>query len=151
MTLDDSLQLLSAGGSRSPYGDREIELAAGAESAVDPDFAGVKLNEMLGDRKPQAGAEGLLRGALTSIELLEDLVQLMGTNAASGIGNTDAHHTFLGECRHLQTDLAALRRKFDRIADQVGQHLVQLVAVALNRRNFALGQGVERDGLFLRQ
>ena len=65
--------------------DREIKLAAVAQGTFDPYLSAVEFDEVFGDRKSKAGADGFLGGAFTAIEFFEYLFQFSRSDSASGI------------------------------------------------------------------
>ena len=74
-----------------PGADREAEDAALARRARHRDLAAHQLDELLGDREPEAGAAGAPGERVVDLhELLEHLAGLPGGNADAGVADLDA-------------------------------------------------------------
>ncbi len=86
-------------------------------------------------------AAGSPRGRLAAPEPVEDVRQLIGRNADAGVG--DREHRPLTVAPGAHRDPAARRGELERVAEQVGHHLVHPPLIDDDRR---LGQlAVERD------
>ena len=113
----------------------------------------------LGDRAGDEEAEPRARLRARHVrpaELLEDQHLLVLGNAGAAVADRDPDGAVLRPHDHL--DLVARRRVFDRIVDQVHEHLAQALAIAADRRDrpdharahlhLVLAYGSGRDGVF---
>src|SRR5581483_6456300 len=101
--------------------------------ARDGDPSAVRLDDARGDREAEteAAMAALLRiGRLP--EPLEDVRQERAVDADAGVGDDDLDLRVAR--RYGQRDEAARWRELDRVGDQVRQHLLKPVRVALDRR-----------------
>jgi len=108
-------------------GDGEGEAAALAGFAGNRQFAAHQADELARNGQAQAGALVLNQTKVRLIESREDLFLLFLGDAGAGIAHFEAHASVtlgLGT----QAD-ATVIGVFDRIAQQVGQHLAQMVCV----------------------
>src|SRR6478752_6216325 len=92
-----------------------------AERRFDPDAAAMHLDDLLGDRKPEAGpALGLGVGAVDLVELVEHARVLVCRYAGARVGDGDGKVAAHGTGR--DADLALIR-ELDGVADKIEQHL----------------------------
>src|SRR3954470_15678970 len=98
---------------------RKREGAALAWSALCPDLAAVPLNDELGDiqAKPHAAPVALF----DLMEAFEDGLQLIRADASTCVAHGEAQ--FLLGAFEVDDDTSARRRKFDRVANQIREHL----------------------------
>ena len=113
--------------------DGEPERAAAPRLAGRADRAAHQLDQLAADAQPEPGAAVLARGRGVGLgERLEQPLGLLGVDADPGVGDLEAHaaparaRLALGDAHG---DLA-LRGELDRVADQVGEHLLEAEAVA---------------------
>ena len=101
------------------------------------------LHNLFGDGKPEAGpALGLGVGAVDLVELCEDARLLLWRNARSRIAYADGEATVR---RHRTYAHLTGVREFQRIADQIEQHLPQTLLIPKPQRH-ALGDfGLEGE------
>src|SRR5262245_4052832 len=96
--------------------------------ALDPDPALMTFDDLLADREAQAEVVSLARGTvMNSVEALEDLAQFRGGDAHASIADAKPDLGVVQLRAH--SNGAAGRRGFDRILDQICQHLADPLAV----------------------
>ena len=122
--------------SRSCAVNQNVEPCAGR--ALDPDLAAHQLDELLGDRQPQAGAAVLARRRAVGLgEGLEQSRLRLPAEMPMPVSWTSkrsvASRGRLADRRDADDDFAALG-ELDRVADQIDQHLPQAAGVAAQRR-----------------
>ena len=113
--------------------DIKPELTANARLAFQPDLSAHHFDQLAGDGQPQAGAAVLARrGAIHLREALEDGGLPFRRDADAGILHREAHLHLLVRLfeRFGADDNLALVGEFDRVADEVDQHLPQAARVA---------------------
>src|SRR5262245_39625528 len=110
--------------------DREGELRAVADLALDPDPAPVKLNELPAESQAQPGTLRLLVRSAHLPELFEDCFLILRRDADPRIRHRDLNRPLTGPSRDL--DATALGRELDGIGEQVQNHLPNLPLIRLN-------------------
>ena len=113
------------------------EFRAFARRAVDADFAAHLLDQALGNHQAQAGAAGLARQRVVGLaERLEQRAHVLAGQADAGVLHADAqlHAVFLFFFDHRAGDDGAFAGELDRVADQVGQDLLEAQRVAHQRQ-----------------
>jgi len=113
------------------------EGAPPAFGALDAQFAGVGMDDAVSDREPQSSSLDFagLRGVHPAKLLEDDLQGLLGNPDASVL---NGHLVVVLALPGGHADSSAFGRELDRIADQVRQHLDQLVPVAPNQHSGAV-------------
>ena len=113
------------------------------------DTAAMHLDQPPRDRQSKPGATFLPRDAVVNLlKLLEDPRLLRGRNARTGVLHRDVELAVDG----LDADLdRAGIGEFDRIADEIEQHLAQPPLVAAADRQAARNRGLDLDALVLRK
>ena len=107
---------------RFRQGRSDVEAAAEADFALQPDPAAHHRNQLRRDGEPEAGAAVLPRGRpVRLLESREDACLFLEGDADARIGHLEVHETAIA-ARRGDHDLALLR-ELDRVADQVHQHL----------------------------
>ncbi len=110
-------------------GQGEKELAAVSGLAGDADFAAVQFNQMFDNRQTEACAfAACFRAGLHLKEFVENARQGFSRDSLPRISHAKSHKIikpFRRKCH-----LPARRREFDRVGNQVGQHLFDTLAVA---------------------
>src|SRR5690349_17066210 len=104
--------------------ERELEVRAATDLAVDGDRPAMRLDDALGDREAEARAPALLLAPLPVS--VEHVRELLGRDARALID--DAEHDAAVALGEGQRDRRALR-VLDRVADQVREHLQHAVAI----------------------
>ena len=110
-----------------------MKRGAAARLALEPDAAAHHLHQAPRDRQPQAGAAVAARGRAVGLrERVENRRLPVGGHADAGVGDLDMQDRIgRGALRKIQPhDHLALLGEFDRVADQVDQHLLQPQPVA---------------------
>src|SRR5690606_22030323 len=100
-----------------------------AGRAVHRDGAAMGLDDALAYREAQPRAAP--RRALAPPEAVEDARQMLGRDAAAGILDDDLDGVLALE--PADQDPAAFGRRFQRVAEQVGNELEQPVAIGFDR------------------
>src|SRR5581483_7752221 len=103
------------------------EFAPLSDLAGHPDPSPVQLDQILSEGQSEPRPPGIGSNGFTAIKFIEHLVDLVRRNAGAGIGHADPDEP-LFDLRG-DADLAPRRRKLDRVIDQIGQDLVELVPV----------------------
>src|SRR5579875_174056 len=109
------------------------EGGAAAGGAVHADFAGVLLDDAIGDGKTQPGAAAVAgcRLAFGGEERIVDTMDVLLGNAAAGVRNPHLHvMTVVGA----DGQRAAARHGVLGVQEQVQEHLLQLAGVAVDCR-----------------
>jgi hypothetical protein len=89
-----------------------------AHGRLDPEAAAVHLDDLLSDRKPEAGtALGLGIGVVHLMELLEDAGLVLFGYSRTSVCDAHCKVPIRGHCRHAH--LARIS-ELDRVADQIG-------------------------------
>src|SRR5262249_30224352 len=97
----------------------EVEPAANPHFALNLNLAAVKLDEMFDDGQAEAGPfRAIIFVRMRLDELIEDARALLGRNAATCIGDTEAH--CCGPGLGGDGDAAFTRGELDGIAEEVG-------------------------------
>jgi len=114
-------------------GNRKKEATAGTERALEPDAPAVQLDEPARDRQAQASAVVLTRCTRVHLcKLLEHEIVVLCVDPDSGVANFDhalrAIRSFDTSCVH--PDMTALRRKVDRITEQVPHDVGDLLPIS---------------------
>src|SRR5437879_3431711 len=112
---------------------RDGDLRANTQRAVQLHLALVRVDQHLGDRQTQARAALVSSaGFVGAIEPVEDTRQMLGCDARSRIGDFDLRSLALTSYAHV--DLAAGRSVLHGIVDQDEQHLLQAVWIGFDSR-----------------
>src|SRR5256885_367419 len=112
-------------------GQREHDARSVCGSTVHPDRPGMRLDEALRDRQPEADTPSHLPGALQTYERGEDPVGLHHRDAGAVIAHLETHRAVV--LRHPDPDLGAPRRELGGILDEIRQDLLDLDVVELDR------------------
>src|SRR5216684_1357329 len=114
-------------------GEVESESCAGAGMTLHANLAGMFLDDAVGDGKAEAGAAGLAfaRSGLGGEEGIVDALDVLGSNARSGVGNTHADAVAV-HCGN--TQCAAARHGVFGVQEQIQEHLLQSSRISLNGR-----------------
>ncbi len=113
------------------------ELRAFTRRAVYTDFTAHLLDQALGNHQAQPGAARLARQRVIGLaERLEQRAYILAGQADAGVLHADAqlHAVFLFFFNHRPGDDSALAGELDRVADQVGQDLLEPQRVAHQRQ-----------------
>ena len=95
------------------------------------DTAAVHLDNALGDIQPESCAlDVVTAGFIDLVEPLENAFNLLGGNALAAVADRDID--LLHIVYDVEMNLAALRRKLDRIVDEVVDNLREQIFVAGN-------------------
>lgn len=108
-----------------------------ARRAVDADFAAHLLDQALGNHQAQPRAAGLARQRVVGLaEGLEQRAHVLAGQADTGVLHADAqlHAVLLFVLDHCPGHDGALAGELDRVADQVGEDLLQAQRVADQRQ-----------------
>ena len=123
----------------------EPEGAAQADRALQADPAAHQLDQLLGDRRPEARAAEAARGGLLGLrEALENPLLRLGRDADPGIAHRELE-AHAGLALALAADVhgdAAMLGELHRIAGEIDQHLAQVVRIAAHRGGYL---GHDRD------
>src|SRR5689334_11743721 len=104
------------------HGNSEMELRTLPHFALDPDSSAMSFDEMLGDRKAQAGAADFARTCnIDAVEALKDAGLVRPGNADSGVRDRESNLISVGGGGN--HDLTSGRRVLDGVVEQVLQHL----------------------------
>src|SRR5271169_6750074 len=108
------------------------ESRSGPGLALHTNLAGMFLDDAVGDGKTEAGAAGLAfaRRSLGGEEGIVNALNVLGSNARSGVGHADADALAV-ERGHAQR--AAARHGVLGVQEQVQEHLLQSSRIPLNR------------------
>ena len=113
--------------------DGEVERAADARFALEPDAPAHQLDQPAADREAEARAAVLARGGHVGLrERLEQLRRLLRRHADAGVAHGELElHLLAGafELFDVEPDLAVLG-ELDRVVDEVGQNLAEAQRVA---------------------
>ncbi len=118
------------------------EFRAFARRALDADFAAHLFDQSLGNHQTQTGASGLARQRVVSLtEGLEQRPYVLARQADAGVLNADAqlHAVLVLFLKHGPGDDGAFAGELDRVADQVGEDLLQAQRVADQRQTACRG------------
>src|SRR5207237_5020722 len=99
--------------------------------AIDPDRAGMRLDETLSDPEAESDAAWALAGTRQTDERLEDALVIAHRDARPVVADLEADVAIVA--RHADRDLRSSRREFRRVLDQVREDLLDLDVVELNR------------------
>src|SRR5580698_10142218 len=124
--------IFGLGGDSLPaQGEIESESGALPGMAFHANFAGMFLDDAVGDRKAETGATWLAfaRRSLGGKERIVNALNVLGGNAAPGVGH--AHADTLAVDRGY-AQRAAARHGVFRVQEQVQEHLLQSSRIALN-------------------
>src|SRR5690606_24889366 len=113
-------------------GQRERNRRAGAGPVGYPDGAAAGFDQPLTDGQPKAASLLAATVAAHLVEDVEHLRALGGRNAFALIA--DAELDMVANLPRRQTYRRTGRREFDRVADEVDQHLTNALAVGENGR-----------------
>ena len=105
----------------------------------------VRLHDVAHDREPETEPVLLALAALGLLKPIEDMRQELGSDAAARI----ADHDFGVRVHALQGDFdpAAARREFDRVRQEVPDHLQQAVRIARYGFDHLVDAGVDAHAL----
>src|SRR5690606_32701214 len=110
------------------------ERRAEARLADGPDLTAVCLDDSLRDEEPEPGA--FAAGRVIRPEAVEEIRQVLRRNAGPRVGYSEPRHAVARfDC---EVDFAAARYELQRIAQQIGQHLLDALAIGVNEN----GHGV---------
>src|SRR5581483_11793973 len=118
-------------GARLAHWKRQRERRARVRARADVDRPAVRLGDRARDKEAEAGARLRPTGDVRAAELLEDEPLLVVRYTRPMVGDGDPHLAVLLLCAYL--DLVAGRRVFDRVLEQVREHLPKAFAVAPDR------------------
>ena len=141
-------------GGAGDAGEHDVEGGPRAEIALRPDGTTVLLDDAAADGQTEAGATFLTCvGGLYLVEAIEDGVEHVGRNAAAFVG--DFEEDGVGGGLDVNADGGGGRGEFDRVREQVGDHLQDAVGVAVEVEGFGAGGGGrafddDADGGFVR-
>jgi len=115
--------------------------------AVRADFSAVKFDQLLHDGKPQAQSAVTARGRCVRLaKAVEHIREEVGADALARIGYRDLDPIL--RARHLQGDLASFGGEFDRVAQQVPDHLLQAIGIGVDAQALdRVDLGFDRDVL----
>ena len=115
---------------------------AGADRALDVNFAGVLLNDAVGDREAESGAAPVARSGsgLGGEEGIVDALQVLGRDAGAGVGDQSLD---MAVDQRGDAQAAAAGHGFLGVEQQVEKDLLQLAGIAVDGRQI-VGQ-VEID------
>ena len=126
-----------------------VKIAAVARAGVHPQPATVHLDDPPRDREPEPGAAlGLGDRIVGLLELLEQLLLIGGIDSRPGVVHRHAERA-IGR-RDLDRHFAGVG-ELDRVADQIEQHLGQLLLVAVASRHVGRHVELEAQVLLRRQ
>src|SRR5690606_8191505 len=127
-------------GRRRTERDRERERRALARLALDPQLAAVRLDDALADVEAEAGA--LLDAvALRGPAPREPVGPLPRREPGAGVGHADPHRA--AGPRAADEDRVARPAVLLRVPEQVGEHLLHAIAIAIAPQGHALELGLE--------
>ena len=106
-------------------GNRKRERRAARRRALDPDATAVRLDDALGDRKAEPGAETSSPGCLP--ESVKDTRQVIRGDTRARIRNSE--DDLVIPRRRTDRDATASLRELDRVADQVLEHLKESIPI----------------------
>ena len=122
--------------------DREIEDAALTEGALGPDATAVLLDNAARDCQAEPRATLLARiGGVDLLEAAEDRLELGARDAVTAIAHADHRLIALAAGAHI--DRRARRRELDRVAEQVGQGLLQSIRVGAQQDRLGVGENLQ--------
>ena len=134
-------------------GQGDPELRAFARGAVDADLAAHLLDQAFGNHQAEAGATGLAAERVVGLaEGLEQRAQVFIRQADAGVHHADTQLRAVGTfvLDHGAHDDGAFAGELDRIADQVGQYLLQAQRItAQSQRCVAVDQADQLQLLFM--
>src|SRR6478672_8584894 len=116
---------------------REVKRAAEPDVAFHPDAAVVGFDDSLRDRESEPDPTAVRRFRLP--EAPENVWKLLGRDARSGVDDRESYFTL--ETLGANGDAAISRGELHRVADKVGQHLLNPCRVGDNRRQKLLDVG----------
>src|SRR5581483_11149709 len=109
----------------------EAEARAVARFAFGADPAAVGFHDHLADQQTEAGALFIRQfGAARLFVFLEELADLVPRDAGAAV--LDPDFRLVGSAQRADFDRAARRRKFERVAQQVDEHLLDPVRVGID-------------------
>src|SRR6185437_493020 len=113
--------------------EREPKSGAAARDAVDADRPAHRLDEVLDDRETEARPAHVARtSAVDAVEALEQARQVARLDARAGVG--DLHAQRVLHPLRAQPDARAGAAVLDGVVEQVGEHLLEPLAVGARRR-----------------
>ena len=124
-----------------PPRQRKGEGAPATELALEPDPSAVELHEPLRERKAEARPFALPDPRLALLELLEDPVPILGSDARTGVG--DGNPDLAVDPRRAHVDLPTGGRELHGIREQVEDDLLDPSLVTVD--HIDLGVRGERD------
>jgi len=107
-------------------GNREEKSTPAPRCALDPDASAVSLDDAFGDGEPEPSALTPSPGCLP--KSVKDTGQVLGRNATARIRNPE-DDLVISRCRS-HRDPTASFREFDRVADEVLEHLKEPVSIS---------------------
>src|SRR5215813_12725848 len=109
-----------------------------------PQSAPVRFDDRPADRQPHPHA-----AALRGVEGFEYAFQMCRVDARARIahGHEDTCMLLLGADRKLPRSRLSRAHCFDRVQDQIQDDLLQLDAIAMNRKHFVRKPGLDRDAI----
>src|SRR6185312_17015647 len=111
-----------------------MKYAAALSLRVDPYLSAVQFNERFGDGQSKSGPFWFrLAIRRDLIKLVEDLFTLVHGYAGTRIRNRNPH-PIVWLARRRNHHSAFYRRKLDRVADEIGQNLCDLVSISPDQR-----------------
>src|SRR5262245_47670291 len=125
-------------------GQRELKYGAARLVRLRPQPAAMSVDDRSTDRQPHP-CSGRLRG----VERLENPLQIRRIDARPGIahGHEDAGLVLLGADRQLSCPRRSRAHGFNRVQDEVQDHLLQLNAIAMNGRRLVSEPSLNRDAV----
>jgi hypothetical protein len=118
-----------------PDGESEAEDAAVPGLALGPKVSAVELDELAGEREPEAGALGFLFAGL--FELFEDRVQLLGSDPRACIGDRDLDLAVFEASGDVDATIG--RSELDRVGDEIEDDLAEAALIGGDRDLLRVG------------
>src|SRR5258706_8066603 len=116
---------------------QDAESAAFAELRLQLDAAAVRLDDLLGDGQPQAGALGLAREqVVAAVEALEDPLAVLGADAGAVVLDFDGDAPSRAARAH--PDALLFASVLDGVVQEVQYHLGHGLAIDVDRRQARL-------------
>src|SRR5687768_136996 len=113
--------------------------------ALDADFSGVCVYEVLHDRKPQPGSAAVTRPTLIdTVEPLENARKMLRRNARSRVRNSDPDPAVSGLSEHRDRTTSGVPYG---VVDEVGKDLADRCSIGVYGRKLIRRADLERDSL----
>ena len=125
-------------GRRKYTRNREIKTAASSRCALNPNLSSMHFYQALGNRQAQPGAPLFDLDRFASIKPFKDLGLFNQGNAAPGVGDAKLHEAALVG-PGLDTNLSALLSELHGVLNKVGENLMELIPIGVNRHRLAVG------------